>query len=106
MTLGSLVVSSPVIVECHFHCVLPGMLSFKICLTLSSAARFCALLQGHDCHHGHGGHSHSHGSRPAPAFMANFHSKGGDQAMGLSQQPKKRSHMDDSSSWDIVKASQ
>ncbi|CAF89073.1 unnamed protein product, partial [Tetraodon nigroviridis] len=26
--------------------------------------------------------------------------------MNLSQQPKKRSHMDDSSSWDIVKASQ
>ncbi|XP_068167527.1 putative palmitoyltransferase ZDHHC13 isoform X2 [Antennarius striatus] len=46
----------------------------------------------HDgCHHGHAGHSHSHG-----------HSHG----MNLSQQPKKRPLMDDSSSWDIVKASQ
>uniref|UniRef100_H2UT64 Palmitoyltransferase n=1 Tax=Takifugu rubripes TaxID=31033 RepID=H2UT64_TAKRU len=61
---------------------------------------------GHDCHHGHGGHSHSHGSRPAQALMANFHGKGADQAMSLSQQPNKRPLMDDSSSWDIVKASQ
>lgn len=41
--------------------------------------------------------------------MAGFHGQFGknpDQAMNLSQQPKKRSHMDDSSSWDIVKASQ
>ncbi|XP_056868555.1 putative palmitoyltransferase ZDHHC13 [Takifugu flavidus] len=64
---------------------------------------------GHDCHHGHGGHSHSHGghgSRPAQALMANFHGKGADQVMSLSQQPNKRPLMDDSSSWDIVKASQ
>lgn len=38
--------------------------------------------------------------------MANFHGKGADQVMSLSQQPNKRPHMDDSSSWDIVKASQ
>uniref|UniRef100_H3C8I4 Palmitoyltransferase n=1 Tax=Tetraodon nigroviridis TaxID=99883 RepID=H3C8I4_TETNG len=63
-------------------------------------------MQGHDCHHGHGGHSHGHGPRPAHAFMGNFPGKSADQAMNLSQQPKKRSHMDDSSSWDIVKASQ
>ncbi|TKS70445.1 Palmitoyltransferase ZDHHC13 [Collichthys lucidus] len=65
---------------------------------------------GHgSCHHGHGGHSHSHGPRAAHPFMTPFHgqfAKSGDQAMNLSQQPKKRSHMGDSSSWDIVKASQ
>ncbi|XP_077375561.1 putative palmitoyltransferase ZDHHC13 isoform X2 [Festucalex cinctus] len=70
----------------------------------------------HDsCHHGHSGHSHSHGPR-APAFGAmglpfvpSFHGQFGnnaDEALDLSQQPKKRSHLDDSSSWDIVKASQ
>ncbi|XP_062295228.1 putative palmitoyltransferase ZDHHC13 [Scomber scombrus] len=74
----------------------------------------------HDsCHHGHGGHgghSHSHGPRAvagfggmAPPFMPSFHGqfgKNADQVMELTQQPKKRSHMDDSSSWDIVKATQ
>lgn len=72
------------------------------------------VSQGHShmrdsCHHGHPGHSHSHGPRAAHPFMAGFHGQFGknpDQAMNLSQQPKKRSHMDDSSSWDIVKASQ
>ncbi|XP_017282200.1 putative palmitoyltransferase ZDHHC13 isoform X2 [Kryptolebias marmoratus] len=69
----------------------------------------------HDsCHHGHAGHSHSHGPRAA-AFggMTNLYmpaygqlGKGVDQTMDISQQPKKRSHMDDSSSWDIVKATQ
>lgn len=69
------------------------------------------------CQHGHGhaGHSHSHGPRAAafggmanpfmPAFHAQF-GKSEDQTMDLTQQPKKRSHMDDSSSWDIVKATQ
>lgn len=41
--------------------------------------------------------------------MGGFHGQFGknpEQVMNLSQQPKKRSHMDDSSSWDIVKASQ
>ncbi|XP_069021813.1 putative palmitoyltransferase ZDHHC13 [Embiotoca jacksoni] len=41
----------------------------------------------------------------APAFYSQF-GKSGDQTMDISQQPKKRSHMDDSSSWDIVKATQ
>ncbi|XP_029000626.1 putative palmitoyltransferase ZDHHC13 isoform X1 [Betta splendens] len=67
------------------------------------------------CHHGHGGHSHSHGPRAtafggmadafAPAFSGQF-VKSADQTMELTQQPKKRSLMDDSSSWDIVKATQ
>lgn len=67
----------------------------------------------HDgCHHGH---SHSHGPRAAAfggaghPFMPSFHGQFGkstDQTMDLTQQPKKRSHMDDSSSWDIVKATQ
>ncbi|XP_047194230.1 putative palmitoyltransferase ZDHHC13 [Hippoglossus stenolepis] len=66
------------------------------------------------CHHGHAGHSHSHGPRAAagsmphpfaPAFQGPF-GKSADQTMDLTQQPKKRSHMDDSASWDIVKATQ
>uniref|UniRef100_A0A7N6BP62 Palmitoyltransferase n=1 Tax=Anabas testudineus TaxID=64144 RepID=A0A7N6BP62_ANATE len=77
---------------------------------------------GHDhshmrdkCHHGHGGHSHSHGPRAAAfggmanPFMPAFHGpfgKSADQTVELTQQPKKRSHMDDSSSWDIIKATQ
>lgn len=67
------------------------------------------------CHHGHGGHSHSHGPRAAAfggmanPFMPAFHGpfgKSADQTVELTQQPKKRSHMDDSSSWDIIKATQ
>uniref|UniRef100_A0A1A7WRS7 Palmitoyltransferase n=1 Tax=Iconisemion striatum TaxID=60296 RepID=A0A1A7WRS7_9TELE len=67
-----------------------------------------------DCHHGHPGHSHSHGPRAA-AFggMTNLYmpvygqlAKNSDQTMDISQQPKKRSLMDDSSSWDIIKATQ
>uniref|UniRef100_A0A3B5M584 Palmitoyltransferase n=1 Tax=Xiphophorus couchianus TaxID=32473 RepID=A0A3B5M584_9TELE len=66
------------------------------------------------CHHGNAGHSHSHGPRAA-AFggMTNMYmppygqmGKGPDPVMDISQQPKKRSQMDDSSSWDIVKATQ
>uniref|UniRef100_A0A665V0U1 Palmitoyltransferase n=1 Tax=Echeneis naucrates TaxID=173247 RepID=A0A665V0U1_ECHNA len=67
------------------------------------------------CHHGHAGHGHSHGPRAAgfgglghpfmPAFHGQF-SKSADQTSELTQQPKKRSHMDNSSSWDIVKATQ
>ncbi|XP_077568643.1 putative palmitoyltransferase ZDHHC13 [Stigmatopora nigra] len=70
----------------------------------------------HDsCHHGHSDHSHSHGPRAAafggmdlpvvPAFHEQFGNIA-DDTMDLSQQPKKRSHLDDSSTWDIVKASQ
>ncbi|XP_031704574.1 putative palmitoyltransferase ZDHHC13 isoform X1 [Anarrhichthys ocellatus] len=59
----------------------------------------------HDsCNHEHPGHSHSHGPRAAHPFMAAFQS--GDQEMDISQQPKRRSHMDESGSWDIVKATQ
>ncbi|XP_034015372.1 palmitoyltransferase ZDHHC13 [Thalassophryne amazonica] len=67
------------------------------------------------CHHGHAGHSHSHGPRAAgfggmahgfvPAFHGQF-GKSAEQALEPNQQPKKRSHMDDSSTWDIVKATQ
>ncbi|KAF1393181.1 hypothetical protein PFLUV_G00035800 [Perca fluviatilis] len=63
----------------------------------------------HDsCSHGHPGHSHSHGPRAAHPFMTPFQGqfKNADQAMDVSQQPKRRSHMDDSGSWDIVKATQ
>ncbi|XP_023262054.1 palmitoyltransferase ZDHHC13 isoform X2 [Seriola lalandi dorsalis] len=67
---------------------------------------------GHDsCHHGHAGHGHSHGPRAAAfggtghPFMPAFHGQFG-KIVEQTQQPKKRSHMDDSSSWDIVKATQ
>lgn len=77
------------------------------------------VVQGHghmhdSCHHGHTGHSHSHGPR-VTAFggMTNLYmpaygqlGKNTDQTMDISQQPKKRSHMDDNSSLDIVKATQ
>uniref|UniRef100_A0AAX7TYR8 Palmitoyltransferase n=1 Tax=Astatotilapia calliptera TaxID=8154 RepID=A0AAX7TYR8_ASTCA len=77
------------------------------------------MLQDHShmhdsCHHGHQGHSHSHGPRPAGfggmvnPFMPGFYGQFGKNAdlTDIREQPKKRSHMDDSSSWDIVKASQ
>ncbi|PWA29169.1 hypothetical protein CCH79_00006296, partial [Gambusia affinis] len=85
----------------------------------NEGAVWVSTLQGHShgrdgCHHGNGGHSHSHGPRAA-AFggMTNMYmpaygqmGKGPDPVMDISQQPKKRSQMDDSSSWDIVKATQ
>ncbi|KAL6113521.1 zdhhc13 [Pungitius sinensis] len=51
------------------------------------------------CYHGNHGHSHSHGPRAANPFPK-------AQAMDISQQPTRRSHTDDSGSWDIVKATQ
>lgn len=73
------------------------------------------VLQGHghghmgdSCHHGHAGPSHCHGPRAAHPFMAAFQGQFGKSAnqVNLREQPKKRSHMEDSSSWDIVKAAQ
>ncbi|XP_038127647.1 putative palmitoyltransferase ZDHHC13 isoform X1 [Cyprinodon tularosa] len=64
----------------------------------------------HDsCHHGH-----SHGPRGAGlGGMTNMYMPaygqmgiGSEPVLDISQQPKKRSQMDDSSSWDIVKATQ
>ncbi|KAM4603126.1 putative palmitoyltransferase ZDHHC13 [Polymixia lowei] len=69
---------------------------------------------GDDCHRGHG-HSHGHGPRMpgysgmAHGFVPGFHGQFGantDQTIECSQPSKKRLHMDDSSSWDIVKATQ
>ncbi|KAI4830544.1 hypothetical protein KUCAC02_002168 [Chaenocephalus aceratus] len=64
----------------------------------------------HDnCNHGNTGHSHSHGPRAPHPFMTPFQGQfpnKADQAMDISQQPKRRSHMDDSASLDIVKATQ
>ncbi|KAJ7985728.1 hypothetical protein DPEC_G00343470 [Dallia pectoralis] len=71
----------------------------------------------HDNCHGHGGHSHGpgvhgfggHNGGMAHGFMPSFHGQLGPRAdlmMDPTQQPKKRTHMDDSSSWDIVKATQ
>ncbi|XP_056134539.1 putative palmitoyltransferase ZDHHC13 [Lampris incognitus] len=70
---------------------------------------------GDTCHHGHGGHSHSHAPRVlgyggmVNGFMPAFHGQFGistDKTMDSGQVSKKRSHLDDSSSWDIVKATQ
>ncbi|XP_072770891.1 putative palmitoyltransferase ZDHHC13 isoform X1 [Nerophis lumbriciformis] len=67
------------------------------------------------CHHGHSTHSHSHGPRAAAfggmvlPFMPTSHGqfgKNANESPDLSLQPKKRSLLDDSSSWDIVKATQ
>ncbi|XP_035383167.1 palmitoyltransferase ZDHHC13 isoform X1 [Electrophorus electricus] len=63
------------------------------------------------CHsHGHGGHSHSHGpGGMMHGFMPGFHTQFNQRSeamMDPTQQPKKYSHLDDSSSWDIVKATQ
>ncbi|XP_064831094.1 putative palmitoyltransferase ZDHHC13 [Oncorhynchus masou masou] len=74
-------------------------------------------VHNHDSCQGHGGHSHGpavhgfggHGGGLAHGFMPAFHGQFGpraDQMIDPTQQPKKRSHMDDSSSWDIVKATQ
>ncbi|XP_010788923.1 putative palmitoyltransferase ZDHHC13 [Notothenia coriiceps] len=64
----------------------------------------------HDnCNHGNTGHSHSHGPRAPHPFMTPFQGQfanKADQAMDISQQPKRRSHMDESASLDIVKATQ
>lgn len=80
---------------------------------------FLFAFQGHShmrdsCHHEHAGHSHSHGPRAAAfsgatnLFTPAYGQLGKliDPTMDICQQPKKRSHMDDSSSWDIVKATQ
>uniref|UniRef100_A0AAR2K6D2 Palmitoyltransferase n=1 Tax=Pygocentrus nattereri TaxID=42514 RepID=A0AAR2K6D2_PYGNA len=65
--------------------------------------------------HGHGGHSHSHGpggmahGGMAHGFMPGFHGQFIQRSDGMldpTQQPKKYSHIDDSSSWDIVNATQ
>ncbi|XP_030650293.1 putative palmitoyltransferase ZDHHC13 [Chanos chanos] len=64
--------------------------------------------------HGHGGHSHSHGPGGHAfgghgGFMPGFHGQFGSRSeamMDPTQQPKKYSHVEDSSSWDIVKATQ
>ncbi|XP_064168316.1 putative palmitoyltransferase ZDHHC13 [Anguilla rostrata] len=58
---------------------------------------------GHDHGHGHGPGGMMHGFRPG--FHGQFGPRG-DIRTDPTQQPMKRSHMDDSSSWDIVKATQ
>ena len=74
---------------------------------------FFHFLQDHggECGHAHGrGHAHSHGPRvpgygppfPGMNFPGQF-GKGSEQSM-VNTAP--RSHMDESSSWDIVKATQ
>lgn len=73
---------------------------------------------GDSCHghggghsHGHGGgHSHSHG-HGGPGFgggfmPGGFHGQLVPGPLDSTQQPRKASHPEDSSSWDIVKATQ
>ncbi|XP_057209975.1 putative palmitoyltransferase ZDHHC13 isoform X2 [Triplophysa rosa] len=60
-----------------------------------------------DSCHGHGGnysHSHDHGGPGFGGFMAGFPLVQGP--LDSTQQPRKFSHPEDSSSWDIVKATQ
>ncbi|XP_027008062.1 putative palmitoyltransferase ZDHHC13 [Tachysurus fulvidraco] len=73
-----------------------------------------------DWKEGSGGHGHSHGndgqschgshgvhSGPSHGFMPNFpFMQRGEAMLDPTQQPKKYTHVDDSSSWDIVKATQ
>ncbi|KAL4641997.1 putative palmitoyltransferase ZDHHC13 [Arapaima gigas] len=67
-----------------------------------------------DHFHGHSGHSHCYGHGHGHAGMMHGFRPGmngqfgprTDIIMDPTQQPKRRSHMDDSSSWDIVKATQ
>ncbi|KAG7327787.1 hypothetical protein KOW79_009393 [Hemibagrus wyckioides] len=57
---------------------------------------------GQSCHGSHGAHAgHSHGFMPNFQFMQR-----GEAMMDPTQQPKKYPHIEDSSSWDIVKATQ
>lgn len=60
--------------------------------------------------HGHGGHSHSHGpGGTGHGFMPGFHGQFVQRSEAMrdpTQQPTKYSHADDSSSWDIIKATQ
>uniref|UniRef100_A0AAY4EWH5 Palmitoyltransferase n=1 Tax=Denticeps clupeoides TaxID=299321 RepID=A0AAY4EWH5_9TELE len=80
---------------------------------------FLMDLQSHshrseNCH-GHGGHGHGHGPGVrgfgglghgfTPGFHGQFNMRGETMA-DPTQQPKKRAHMDDRGSWDIVKATQ
>ncbi|XP_073668061.1 putative palmitoyltransferase ZDHHC13 isoform X3 [Paramisgurnus dabryanus] len=72
--------------------------------------------EGDDCHshghmgdscHGHGGgHSHGHGGHGFGAFLPGFQSPLFERPPDSTQQPTKFSHPEDSSSWDIVKATQ
>lgn len=96
------------------------MFPHKPLLTTSLFFFSLFVLQSHNhmhdsCHHGHSGHCHNHGPKVAAfgglanPLMPSFHGQFGmmpDQAMEVTQQLKKRSHLDDSSSWDIVKATQ
>uniref|UniRef100_A0A8C5EH63 Palmitoyltransferase n=1 Tax=Gouania willdenowi TaxID=441366 RepID=A0A8C5EH63_GOUWI len=94
------------------------MLGFVIILLLLIVTKsfFCpvSFLQEHGhSHHGHSGHSH--GPRAAAfggtnvSFVPEFYGQSGNAAeetMDAGQTLKKRSHLDDSSTWDIVKAAQ
>uniref|UniRef100_A0A673HLL6 Palmitoyltransferase n=1 Tax=Sinocyclocheilus rhinocerous TaxID=307959 RepID=A0A673HLL6_9TELE len=74
----------------------------------------CNILQCHshghmgDSCHGHGGgHSHGHGGPGFSGFMpGGFHGQLVPGPLDPTQQPRKVSHPEDSSSWDIVKATQ
>lgn len=60
-----------------------------------------------DSCHGHGGnyfHSHDHGGPGFGGFMGGFPFVQGP--LDSTQQPRKFSHPEDNSSWDIVKATQ
>uniref|UniRef100_A0A673HLR4 Palmitoyltransferase n=1 Tax=Sinocyclocheilus rhinocerous TaxID=307959 RepID=A0A673HLR4_9TELE len=62
---------------------------------------------GDSCHGHGGGHSHGHGGPGFSGFMpGGFHGQLVPGPLDPTQQPRKVSHPEDSSSWDIVKATQ
>ncbi|XP_051506649.1 putative palmitoyltransferase ZDHHC13 [Myxocyprinus asiaticus] len=61
---------------------------------------------GDSCHEHGTGHSHGHGGPGFGGFMPSFHGPIIPGPIDPTQQPRKFSHPEDSSSWDIVKATQ
>lgn len=108
---------------CTFHqflsikwLIITNHLHFVLTLKSVRNSLYCNVLQCHshghmgDSCHGHGGghsHSHGHGGPGFGGFMpGNFHGQLGPGPLDSTQQPRKFSHPEDSSSWDIVKATQ
>lgn len=96
--------------------IITNHLHFVLTLKSVRNSRYCNVLQCHshghmgDSCHGHGGghsHSHGHGGPGFGGFMpGSFHGQLGPGPLDSTQQPRKFSHSEDSSSWDIVKATQ
>lgn len=96
--------------------IITNLLHFVLTLKSVNNSLYYNVLQCHshghmgDSCHGHGGghsHSHGHGGPGFGSFMpGNFHGQLSPGPLDSTQQPRKFSHPEDSSSWDIVKATQ